>query len=379
MRDAELADQSVNIDRSYSAENDAATAVAVEDAPPVVEDDLSDEKLRAAVRAKLPTSVFRRSPWRLAWAIIPAVLIAVCAPLAMRAAWYFAIPLSIVIGHSFAMLMFFAHEIAHGAVTGSRLLQNLVVYPACSVFCISPRLWRTWHNSIHHAHANVDPKDPDSYGTMERYRHGGRFRKWVVHNSPGSGSILSPLCPFVFFIGQSQGVLWADTRKPEFKHYDARPAKIESVIMMLFWITVAILTGWRGALYLVAIPMMVANFMVMIYIFTNHLLRPLTEKHSSLDGTMSVTTLKLIDRFHFHFSHHIEHHLFPSMGSNNYPLVRQALQEIAGDRYLAPSHTTALRMLYSVPRVYGSPSEFLEPRTGRRVQIASVEQRLLMD
>ena len=109
--------------------------------------------------------------------------------------------------------------------------------------------------------------------------------------------------------------------------------------------------------------MMVANCMVMIYIFTNHLLRPLTEKHSSLDGTMSVTTLKLIDRLHFHFSHHIEHHLFPSMGSNNYPLVRKILLEITGDRYLTPIPQRSACSI-QCPRSTAAPASSSNPAPG---------------
>jgi hypothetical protein len=45
----------------------------------------------------------------------------------------------------------------------------------------------------------------------------------------------------------------------------------------------------------------------------------------SLSTTMSVSTFRVVDWLLFNFSHHVEHHLFPSMSPRYYPLVRQSL------------------------------------------------------
>lgn len=337
----------------------------------------TDEELRRTVRAMLPPDAFRRSPWRLGYVALLIGILVAASYGAMVTPWYFAIPLSLLAGHCFAGLMFFGHEVAHGAVTGSRALQDLMLYTCCFIYCLPPSLWRLWHNGIHHAHANVDIRDPDHFGMIPKYEQSGFFRRLVVHCAPGSGNPLSVLYPFLFFTGQSMSVLWHESAVIEdFRALNRTRAKIECILMALFWVGLCIATGWKGTLYLVAIPMLVANFTVMIYIFTNHVLRPLKGKASALDGTMSVTTIPLLDRLHFHFSHHIEHHLFPSLSSRHYPLVRKALQEIAGDRYLAPSHWWAVMVLYKTPKVYATPETFVEPRSGRRVSVASVEELL---
>ncbi len=53
--------------------------------------------------------------------------------------------------------------------------------------------------------------------------------------------------------------------------------------------------GPRGALLVILIPMLLANAIVMAYITTNHMLRPLTDEPECLATTMSVTTLRAID------------------------------------------------------------------------------------
>jgi fatty acid desaturase len=134
--------------------------------------------------------------------------------------------------------------------------------------------------------------------------------------------------------------------------------------------------GPRGALLIIVIPMLLANVIVMAYITTNHMLRPLSQVPDCLATTMSVTTLGAIDALHLHFSHHVEHHLFPAISHRYYPLVGQSLRRLAGGRYLAPSHWRALVTLYQTPRHYGRYDELVNPLTGHRLPLDVVEVRL---
>ena len=84
--------------------------------------------------------------------------------------------------------------------------------------------------------------------------------------------------------------------------------------------------GWQS-MYVIVIPIVVANATVMSYIATNHFMRPQTETNDPIENSMSVTTLPLIDKAHFNFSHHVEHHLFPRMSAASAPAVRAWLQE----------------------------------------------------
>src|SRR5262249_43233933 len=151
---------------------------------------------------------------------------------------------------------------------------------------------------------------------------------------------------FIAFTVHGQTVLWVHSRRRRFAAFQWTRALIETALVAAWWIALGLAIGPRGALLIIVVPMLLANAVVMAYITTNHMLRPLTEQPDCLATSMSVTTLRAIDAVHLHFSHHVEHHLFPAMSHRYYPLVRQTLRRLAGQRYLAPSHWNALVTLY---------------------------------
>src|SRR6185436_4540481 len=112
------------------------------------------------------------------------------------------------------------------------------------------------------------------------------------------------------------------------------------------------------------------------YIVTNHMLRPLSTERDSLTTSMSVTAHPILDWLHFHFSHHIEHHLFPTMASDSYPQVRAWLQDQLGDRYFAPPFGAALVAIFRTPRLYADPVTLVDPERGIHRALADVEREL---
>jgi len=151
---------------------------------------------------------------------------------------------------------------------------------------------------------------------------------------------------------------------------------IESAMMALFWIVLGIWGGFRVALFGIVIPMMIANFILMSYISTNHFLRRLTETNESLLNSMRVRTLKWIDILHLNFSHHVEHHIFSSMNHHFTPLVRKYLVKYAPDLYLAPPHWKAMWYLYKTPRVYLNDHTLIDPFTGQTTDLRELEAEL---
>jgi fatty acid desaturase len=91
---------------------------------------------------------------------------------------------------------------------------------------------------------------------------------------------------------------------------------------------------------------------------------------------MSVTTHPLLNRIHFNFSYHVEHHFFPGMSSKFAPLVRAKLGELAPERLLAPGHFAALRLLLRTPRMHDSNGDLIDPKTGRGVYFAEIGEVL---
>ncbi|HVQ74848.1 MAG TPA: fatty acid desaturase [Candidatus Binatia bacterium] len=339
----------------------------------------AESTLRARIRAELPPDAFVRRPLRILLAVpligvivgISAVLVATPLP------WYATLLAWAVLGNAYVALMFFGHEVAHGAVVRSERLQNAVLTFSLAIFVVSPHLWRHWHNRLHHGHTNVPGIDPDRYDLLDELGASPRPLRWLtIRLAPGSGHWLSAVYLFVAFTAHAQSVLWHYSRRQPHGRYRFRRALAETALAAAFWIAMAILAGPRGAFDVIAMPMLLANAIVMAYITTNHMLRPLSNSGDSLSTTLGVTTLRSIDALHLHFSHHLEHHLFPSMSHRYYPLVRRGLEAHAGPGYTAPAHWRALLTIYRTPRHYADYDTLIDPRSGERVSLAAVEHRL---
>jgi fatty acid desaturase len=342
----------------------------------------NEQTLRARIRADLPAEAFLPQPMR-SLLVVPLVGAIAAGSLALAVLplpWYVALLGSLLLGNLYGSLMFLGHEIGHGATVRSQRLQDLCLYLAGAVFCLSPHLWRVWHNQVHHPHTNVARRDPDTFGTLEEFAHATPRTRFFVKFAPGSGHWLSALYLVSFFTVQAQGVLWRRSRSlPGFGRLRRRRAALDSALMAALWVLVCVLAGPRGALFVVLLPMLAANAVVMAYVSTNHMLRPLTETRDILGTTMSVSTCALLDRMHFAFSHHVEHHLFPGMRSSYYPLVRRSLQRHAPGLFMAPPHWWALLVLFRTPRLYDGPDRLIEPHSGRTVAVADVEALLEAD
>jgi fatty acid desaturase len=144
------------------------------------------------------------------------------------------------------------------------------------------------------------------------------------------------------------------------------------------WVALAIAAGPVGAIYVMVIPMIITNFFVMSYIATNHFMRPQTERNEPIENSMSVNTLPFIDRLHFNFSHHVEHHLFPRMSAKHAPRVRQWLRTNEADRYVSPPHVRAFAYLYKTPRVYLDANTLCDPdHSEHQVEIDDVTAALM--
>jgi fatty acid desaturase len=252
-----------------------------------------------------------------------------------------------------------------------------VAYPGFAPYFFSPGTWRIWHNRSHHGHTNQPGKDPDNFGTLEEFRKCSPRTRWFSKFAPGAGHWISAMYLFTFFALQAQNVIWGKSfRMPGYQHLNRARTALEGILLLAFWSSVAIVSGPRGALLAVILPIAVGNAVILGYVLTNHMLRPLSDGDDTLTTTMSVRTLRIFDRMHFHFSHHIEHHLFPGVCSSKMPHIRRVLQHHYGDRYLCPPHWSAIRMIFSTPRVYDGADALIDPYSTRRAEIASVEASL---
>ncbi len=312
-----------------------------------------EAELRASIRRALPANTFEPRRWRYVWfVVLQAVLWSGFAALLwLELPWWAQALIGVGLGHTLGAQGFLAHEALHGALGGPRWLQNAVGWLGFGPFLVPPEFWRRWHNQAHHGHTNDGDKDPDNFGTLRRYQKNpkvGAFLKLA----PGSGSWLSALFLTYSFVFHAQMVLWLQSKhRREFEGFSRRTAIAQSLACAALWLGLAALSGWT-AWATVLLPLAVANTLVQSYILTNHFLRPMAVSNNPLDNAMSVRVPAPLDALHFHFSHHVEHHLFPGMPSHRAPRVRAWLLANEPARYVCPPHWLAVALLYETPRVY---------------------------
>ena len=317
-----------------------------------------------AVKPALPPDTFEPARARLLWLPVHVAVIAAGFAL-MRDLPWFAWPVaSLVIGASMGGLAFVAHEALHGAIVRGRTARRVVGWLGFLPFTLSPRLWIAWHNRTHHGHTNDPRRDPDLYPTLAQYE-ASRTVRAITRFALGGRRWLGAMSLLIGFSVQS-GATLARARKT--KVLDARGMKVailETALGVLVWTSAAFLVGAKVFLFAYALPLVVANVIVMGFIVTNHGLSPIGYENDPLANSLTVTLPRALSFLVLGFGYHVEHHVFPSVSARHGARIQAALRARYGDRYQAMPLLTALRRLHVTARVYADDTTLLDPRTGR--------------
>jgi fatty acid desaturase len=323
---------------------------------------------RRALKQHLPAAMRAPVPARLLWLPVHLAVVTV-ATIAIARHWLptFAAPLlSLLIGMSFAGLMFLGHEVLHGAVVRGRWswLRPLVGWVCLSPFALSQQLWVIWHNRVHHGNTSKPGADPDMYPTLDGYGS-GRLRRFATDHFALGGRRMRGVLSLLFgFLGQSATMLVLARRDLGVTRRDFRRVIVETALAVLMWVAVAVAVGPLAFLLSFVVPLLVANVIVMSFILTNHALSPATEINDPLVNSLSVTTPRLLEWLTLGFGYHVEHHVFPAMSSRYARQVRAEIQQRWPESYQTMSIFTALRDLHLTGRVYADDTTLADPRTG---------------
>jgi fatty acid desaturase len=274
--------------------------------------------------------------------------------------------LSLVIGVSFAGLVFLGHEVLHGAVIRGMRARSVVGWLSFLPFAVSPRLWVAWHNRVHHGNANRADVDPDAYPTLKAYRASGSLRTVTDWFAMGRNRLRGLTSLLVGFSVQSLHMLFVAGKRRYLSASQHRLALLETGLGVALWGLMFALLGPMDFLVACALPLVVANVIVMAHIFTNHSLSPHTHVNDPLANSLSVTVPFWVDWLTLRFGFHVEHHLFPWMSSRHSPEVRRLIVARWPERYQSMPLWRALLCVHRTPRVYEEPTTLFDPRTGRR-------------
>ena len=100
------------------------------------------------------------------------------------------------------------------------------------------------------------------------------------------------------------------------------------------------------------LPLAIGHTVAMFYIYTNHLICRMTSVNDPLINSLSIRVPKIVDLLHFNFSYHTEHHIFPSLNSDYYPLVQELIEIHYPGRMNLLDAGEAWQLLMQTPRHY---------------------------
>jgi fatty acid desaturase len=325
--------------------------------------------------------VFRKYPLQLLFGLlwIALILTVIYCNLHFEIPLFLKILSSLVLGMAFTALSFFNHELLHGSIVKEGVLLRFLAYPGFFILAVSPELWLTWHNYVHHFHTNeVGGSDPDLASEWERLKK-KKIGLVITRILPGSGHWLSYLMmPFLFGL-QSLNVMWIRSlERPELYKAVRRPLVIAETLMYLTaWGCIIYLMPFWSLFYLLIIPGFIVNIVVINYVGLPHHLRPLVRENLPFFTTYSLKAPKIIDLLTFNFSHHVEHHIFPEMSHSQFPAMRKHLRKQFPEDYLFVKLGTALKTFYSTPRAYADETNLYYAETGKTVDLFEIEKKII--
>lgn len=313
-----------------------------------------------ALKQVLPREVFEPDRRRLLWLVphVAAVVAGIAAVARLGWPWYADALVALAVGQSFACLGFLGHEVLHGAVVRSHTWRSLIGQLCFWPFALGPRLWRRWHNVEHHGHTQQAGEDPDAMQTLEQFLARPSLRL-VYRIAPPLRAVLTLLSLSVWFSMHSLQMLR--------RYLGAFAPRERAVVLAQFalpalgWLALVVALGPRDGFLAYVLPLLVANFTVMSYIVTNHLLCPLTPVNDPLANSLSVRVPRWLDVLHLNFSHHVEHHIFPAVSGRHAPRVREWCRRLWPERYHELPLVRALWLVCTTPRVYEQPTVLIDP------------------
>ena len=296
------------------------------------------------------------------------------------------LPLAAIMGNSIIVLLFSSHDLMHGSVQKKSRLTYPIAFLGLSMLLMPPTQWKSLHNLVHHNNTNslADPdrnylyQQPDTWGKWIQnlfvpsvevnplWLIVGMAGSWAVHNFRNLSSVL------LFNDKSVDYVPAAFTVSPK----DRLKIALECLGILGIHLGVLFYLEFNPIKVALAyiLPIAIGHAGAMFYIYTNHMGCRMTSINDPLINSASLRVPKIIDLLHFNFSHHTEHHIFPSINSNYYPMVQELLQIHYPDRMNLIDAGEAWRLLMETPRHYQDQVTFTDSSGTMAVNCSIVEE-----
>ncbi len=289
--------------------------------------------------------------------------------------WYFLwlyLPLTLVMGNSVIVLLFSTHDVMHSRMIRNPWVRRVISLLGLTLLWMPPTLWKAVHNREHHGKTN-SLQDPD-----RNYLHSqpNTWGKWIQNAFVPSAEV-NPIL-LTIGMGHAWGVhafrnltsvlLFNDgkTQYPvvafQVSNKERRAIALEFLAILGLHLSLLAYLEFQPVKLLLSyfLPIWIGYAGVMFYIYTNHMACRMTSLNDVLVNSLSIRVPKLFDLLHFNFSYHTEHHIFPGLSSDYYPLVQALLQTHYPERFNLMDAGKAWQTMLETPRHYKDEKTFTD-------------------
>jgi fatty acid desaturase len=296
------------------------------------------------------------------------------------------LPLAAIMGNSIIVLLFSSHDLMHGSVQKKSRLTYPIAFLGLSMLLMPPTQWKSLHNLVHHNTTNslADPdrnylhQQPDTWGKWIQnlfvpsvevnplWLIVGMAGAWAVHNFRNVSSVL------LFNNKSVDYVPAAFTVSPK----DRSTIGWECLGILGIHLSILFYLDFNPIKVTLAyiLPIAIGHAGAMFYIYTNHMGCRMTSINDPLINSASLRLPKIFDLLHLNFSYHTEHHIFPSINSNYYPMVQELLQIHYPERMNLIDAGEAWRLLRETPRHYKDEVTFTDSLGKMSVNCSILEE-----
>jgi len=269
--------------------------------------------------------------------------------------WYVIVGLSLLTGISYACLFLFCHELTHGTIVKKQPNRYIAELFYWSFSGMPPTLWEKIHNMSHH-------KSMNSYDDPDRRTFKSEKNLWSsVYNLfiyPNKTLRFSFTVGFamIFYTSKHLAAVFFPSKKrpaivtfrPEYKVREKRKIFLEFLfVLAMQGVQVAIL-GWKLYLIVSLISWFIWSSGLIIFIITQHLRNPnFKDSADPLLTTTSVIVPPFLDKLIDWHSYHVEHHVFPGINFDYYPVISEKIRDHFPDRYERIPFWRAVNEAYS--------------------------------
>jgi fatty acid desaturase len=320
---------------------------------------------KSALSKNLDPEIFKPNPWRLLWFGLSgfASLALFIAVVRVPMTWPLKLLCGVGIGLANGTLAFISHEMAHGSIVKNQKVQEFFGFFGALTFFISPTFWKFWHNRLHHGKTQQLIRDPDAFPNLRIYKS-SKFMRFMFPFTPGSGHKRS-LFYFFFWFSFHNFVAQVHLRfrNSVFDSLNQKRVTLEFSAQVLICLVLLAYAGPANWLYVLLIPLVIQNYMLMSYIATNHNLSPLTSENDPLINSLTVTNNPVLEFLNLNFGYHVEHHIFPTVSGAHAKAIHRELIKQFPDDYIALPKWKAVKALYSTSRIYKNANTLIHPKT----------------